>query len=86
MEKSNRVYKVPKCPLCKKMHKYRLKVIQSPFLYGASEPASPLEKSVRMLFICPKKGMKYEGTVTLPDDPKNKIVSITNEGLIEEKK
>ena len=86
MEKSNEVFDVPKCPSCGKSHKYRMTVLRSNVLFGASDGDKPAEKRVRRIFICPEKGAKFEGIVILQDDPKNKIASITVEELIEEDK
>lgn len=86
MEKTNEVYEVPKCPSCGKAHKYRMTVMRSNVLFGASDGDTLAEKRVRRIFICPEKGTKFEGVVILQDDPKNKIASVTVEGLIEVKK
>ncbi|MBK9926316.1 MAG: hypothetical protein IPP66_13630 [Anaerolineales bacterium] len=86
MEKSNEVYDVPQCPSCGKAHKYRMIVLRSTVLFGASNADMQKEKRVRRIFICPKTGVKFEGVVVLLDDPKNKIASVKVEGLVEEKK
>jgi len=82
MEKSIEVYDIAKCPLCGKTHKYSLAVLRSSFLYGASDTLA--EKRVRRLFTCPTTGEDFEVVVTLQDDPKNKIASVSVEGPIKE--
>lgn len=83
MEKSIEVYNVAKCPLCGNAHKYSLAVLRSSFLYGVSDTST--EKRVHRLLTCPTTGKDFEGIVILKDDPKNKIASVTVEGLIKEK-
>jgi hypothetical protein len=84
MEKSNAFFEIPKCPACGKAHKYSLAVIRSSYMFGVSETDTPTEKRMRRLFTCPKTGTEFEGLVVLQDDPKNKIVSIAVEGLLDE--
>ena len=61
-------------------------VLRSSVLFGASIEDAPTEKCVRRLFTCPKTGTDFEGMVVMQDDPKNKIMSITVAGLIEDAK
>lgn len=82
MEKSNVVFKVPKCPLCGRTHTYDVLVLRSKVLFGTSPIDVPVEKRVRRLFTCPEKNEFFEGTVILQDDPVNKIASVKVEGLI----
>ena len=86
MEKTIEIYEVPKCPSCGKNHKYTIAVFRSSVLFGTSGSNAPVAKRLHKVFICPEKGTKFEGVVILQDDPKNRIASVSVEGLLEEKK
>jgi hypothetical protein len=83
MEKAREVFDISKCPVCGKSHQYSLTIVRSSYMFGVSEDDAPAEKHMRRLFTCPKTGTEFEGTVFLPDDPKNKIVSLAVDGLID---
>ena len=85
MESSQAYFNVSDCPLCHRPHKYSIRIIRSSFLYGVPQEGSPKEQwTARKLFKCPTTGKKFEGGVTLRDDPEDRIMSIKVEDMVEE--
>jgi hypothetical protein len=84
MEKTIESITISECPVCGKSHQYDLTVIRSSYLYGAVDENAPVEKRLRRLFTCAKKGNDFEATIILKDDPRNKIVSVVVEGQVKE--
>jgi hypothetical protein len=85
MESSRSYFNVSDCPLCCQAHKYPIRIIRSSYLYGTPQQDSPKEYwTERKLFTCPTTGKKFEGDITLRDDPEDRIMAVKVEESVEE--
>ena len=65
-----------KCPLCKKVHKYQLRVDKSVVFYDVISmlsSSSSTSRKFRRLFTCPEKNEPFEATLILEESFGEKI-------------
>jgi hypothetical protein len=64
------------CPICQKIHEYRLEVDRSCVLYNILSTSNQSKTSVkrfRRIFMCPEKGEPFEATIKIEESFGEKI-------------
>jgi hypothetical protein len=70
---------VIKCQHCGDMHKYRLNIVRSPYLYGTSGNT----KRVTRLFTCPKENKDFQSVLEMKEDDRGTITKVEVVGIEE---
>jgi hypothetical protein len=71
-----------KCPHCSKVHKYRLSIQRSHFLFGKSGNT----RRFRRLFTCPNEEKDFETMLEMKEDDRGTITKVDIVGIVDDEK
>lgn len=83
MQQENEIITINSCPICKKMHKYKLYVKRATALSMSPEITRSSSRKFTRLFTCPETRKDFQADVILESSEKEMIVSLEIIGTVE---
>lgn len=80
---ANDILEISNCPLCKRKHRYSLRVERSKYLLGRSLTVVKKKRRIKRIFNCPNKNEFFEAIIELEEDERGQVSRVEVDGIIE---
>lgn len=76
MPNKRKTITISSCPSCSEVHSYNLSIESSIIMIWAPVPSESRRKVYHRMFTCPKTNQQFQATISLQEEPDERIDSV----------